>query len=363
MDPKSIQQQCNAELAQEMVGRHAATFDVAPLPISPWLAMSILQKAIRRGEIGFALQAAATLLHADPERLWRRLACAVYEDIGMGDVSAVALVNGAMAGKLFRRSLGGEWAVASFLVERLTQTRKCRAADDLLMALQAHPGYASERLSLTYQQTPELMHYALSGADLISRAIAVCYSLGTDRWQPEGLRARRGDPTYVFQRMLDAGYPHCVLELARTGFNRVREPLSALMSFVSPTCLGSQEAIGKDDEIAPTQMVGVVPIWALDQYTREGKEALRRFLYRNAPITRYVQRHVPPRQRLKFLGGLLFRVEGGLLRQRLQWDTGRSIRYAMEVEANGCGIDNATEALSLLRQDMELLDRERRHAL
>ncbi|WP_440409448.1 hypothetical protein [Neorhizobium petrolearium] len=363
MDTHSIQQQCNAELAQEMVERRTATFTVAPLPISPWLAMSVLQKAIRREEVGVALQAAVTLLHADPNRLWRRLICAAYEDIGMGDVNAVALVNGAMSGKLVRRSLGGEWAVASFLVERLASTRKCRAADDLLMALQAHPAYAAERLSLTYQPTPELMRYATGGADFIARAIGLCYALGTDRWQPEGLRERRGEPAYVFQHMLDVGYPHCVLELGRTGFNRVREPLSVLMSFVSPTCPDSPEAVGKDDEIARTQMVGAVPIWALDQYTREGKDALRRFLHRDAPITRFIEKNVPPRQRLKFLGGLLFRVEGGLLRQRLQWDTGQSLRYAMEVEANGCGIDNATEALSLLRQDMELLNQERRHAL
>ncbi|TDK37031.1 hypothetical protein E2F50_09005 [Rhizobium deserti] len=363
MDPKAIQKQCNAQLAQEMMDRRPGTSEVAPLPISPWLAMSLLQKSIRRNEVRFALQAAATLLYVDPERLWRRLICAAYEDIGLGDLDAVALVNGAMAGKLFRRSLGGDWAVASFLVKRLASTRKCRAADDLLMALQVHPAYAAERLSLPYEDTPDLMQYASGGADLIPRAIAVCYALGTDRWRPEGLTGRRGEPTYVFQHMLDAGYPHCVLELARTGFNRVREPLSALMSFVSPTFPGGSEAYGQDDDIAATHMVGVVPIWALDQYTREGREALRRFLYRDVAITRFIEKNVPPRQRLRFLGGLLFRSEGGLLRQRLQWHAGQSLRNIMEVEANGCGVDNATEALSMLRQDMKLLDQERQNAL
>jgi hypothetical protein len=359
MDPKAIQQQCNAELAQAMMGRRTATPHVAPLPISPWLAMSLLQKSLRRGEVGFALQAASTLLHADPERLWRRLICAAYEDIGMGDVDAVALVNGAMAGKLFRRSVGGDWDVAAFLVERLASTRKCRAADDLLMTLQVHPAYAQERLSLTDLQTPELMNYATGAADLISRSIAVCYALGTDRWKPEGLRGRRGEPAYVFQHMLDIGYAHCVLELARTGFNRVREPLPALMSFVSPTCLGGTEALGKDDEVAATQMVGAVPTWALDQYTREGKEALRRFLHRDVPIIRFVDKHVPPPHRLRFIGGLLFRIDGSLMRQRLQWQAGLSLRFAMEVEANGCGIDNAAEALDLMRSDLDAFNSER----
>ena len=42
------------------------------LTVSPWVAMSLLQKAIRRGRKDLALRAAATLLKGSPERLWRR---------------------------------------------------------------------------------------------------------------------------------------------------------------------------------------------------------------------------------------------------------------------------------------------------
>jgi len=61
-----------------------------PLTISPWQAMSLLQKAIRRGRRDLALRAAATLLHASPERLWRRLGCIALEHIGVGDLGAIA---------------------------------------------------------------------------------------------------------------------------------------------------------------------------------------------------------------------------------------------------------------------------------
>jgi hypothetical protein len=43
-----------------------------PLNISPWLAMSLLQKAVRRGHAALARRAAATLLRDSPDRLWRR---------------------------------------------------------------------------------------------------------------------------------------------------------------------------------------------------------------------------------------------------------------------------------------------------
>ena len=47
---------------------------LTPLPISPWMAMSLMQKAVRRGETVRALGAAATLLIDAPDKLWRRLA-------------------------------------------------------------------------------------------------------------------------------------------------------------------------------------------------------------------------------------------------------------------------------------------------
>jgi hypothetical protein len=114
-----------------------------PLIIPPWGAMSLMQKAIRRGHKDLALRAAATLLHGSSERLWRRLACIAFEDVGVGDLGTVTLVTAAMAGKRFRSELGGEWTVASFLVSRMSEATKCRAADDLLLVAENHPDSAA----------------------------------------------------------------------------------------------------------------------------------------------------------------------------------------------------------------------------
>jgi hypothetical protein len=98
-----------------------------PVTVSPWVAMSLLQKAIRRGRGNLAFRAAATLLRDAPEKLWRRLACIAFEDIGLGDVDTVAQVTAGMTGKKFRASPGGEWATASFLVSKMADASKCRA--------------------------------------------------------------------------------------------------------------------------------------------------------------------------------------------------------------------------------------------
>jgi hypothetical protein len=66
-----------------------------PLPevidVSPWVAMSLLQKAVRPGRTELAFRPAATLLQQSPELLWRRLACIAFEDVGLGEPTTETL--------------------------------------------------------------------------------------------------------------------------------------------------------------------------------------------------------------------------------------------------------------------------------
>jgi replication-associated recombination protein RarA len=111
----------------------------SPLKMSPWLAMSLMQKAIRRGEGELAQRAAATLLLIAPDRLWRRCGAAAFEEIGVADLETVSLVTAALAGKRYRATIGGEWKAASFIVDQMAKAPKCRASDDLLLTADSHP--------------------------------------------------------------------------------------------------------------------------------------------------------------------------------------------------------------------------------
>ena len=111
----------------------------SPIACSPWIAMSLMQKAIRRGREDLALRAAATLLRDSPERLWRRSGIIAFEDIGVADLVTAGKVVAALGGKAFRAKLGGEWPVASTIVSAMARAPKCRAADNLLMIVSATP--------------------------------------------------------------------------------------------------------------------------------------------------------------------------------------------------------------------------------
>ncbi|TPI63947.1 hypothetical protein FJ417_03325 [Mesorhizobium sp. B3-1-7] len=346
------------ELAQQLLHHEPPVSD--PLDISPWLAMALLQKAIRRGHGQFALQAAATLIRQSHDGFWRRCAVIAFEDIGVADLNTVSLAVAALAGKTFRSKVGGEWAVGSFVVECLVKARKCRSADDLLMLAERHPAYEHLRLGLTYGTIPELLAFVRSNAPLPKRALALWYALGTDRCPSPQLRSRKGLPQTVFDDFCETGHPHTLVEVAREGFRRTGQvlcPLVVLLASLKPV----QPTLIGDDDFPAETLCGSVPSWALDRYSREGRRALQGLLRRDCQTTRWVRRRVPPSQQVNFLGEILFAVEGGCLRNHYRWPLADDLRRSWEIECQGPFCLDATEIISLVRADIPLLNEERQH--
>ena len=341
---------------QRAVARRGKPPTPRPMDASPWVAMSALQKAIRRGREDLALSAAATLLRDAPDKLWRRIGCIAYEDVGVASLDAVGLATVALAGKQVRAALGGEWAVASCVVSELCRVPKCRAADDLLMACELHPAYAEARAELPYLTTRDLIAVATGRGSVHERALALWYALGTDRHRST-LVSRRGEPRLVFDHLCEAGWPHSIVEVAREGFRRTGEMLCPLVALLS--CEQRQATQLESDELPPEEMIGDVPSWALDVYSREGRAAFARFLQTDAPAARWVRRNVSPARRVSFLGHIVFRVEGGLVTNRMRWPLAEELRRQVDVECSGRGCPDATEILELLRDDIPRLNEAR----
>ena len=174
MNESHILDSLRSDLAGQLRTRQDDIPRVDPLDVGPYVAMSLMQKAIRRGRRDLALRSAATLLDDSPPRLWRRLCVTAYEDVGVADFDAVSLVTAALQGKSWRAEIGGEWAVASYLVELMCESAKCRAADDLWGVCESHPRFEQARLDLTFRPLPELIDLAASKAPLPERALALC---------------------------------------------------------------------------------------------------------------------------------------------------------------------------------------------
>lgn len=358
MNGQAILNDVREQLADEIVAYREPI--PAPLKISPWLAMSLLQKAIRRGESELAQRAAATLLLIAPDRLWRRSCAAAFEEVGVADLQTVSIATAALAGQKYRATIGGEWKVASFIADRISKAPKCRAADDLLLAADCHPQFRRARAELATKTTAELIRIATGDAALPVRALATWYAAGTHPRQTKGLSARRGEPSALFDGLCEAGLPHTAVEIAREGFRKIGEPLCPFVALLCPLAK-CQSLTLQDDDMPPAIMAGEVPGWAYDVYTWEGRQALQAILQRDCETARWVKDHVRVGQRINFVGTTVFRVEGGLVRQRARWPIGDELRRLVDIECNGHDCTDATEILQLTRDDIGLLNEERSH--
>ncbi len=260
----------------------------------------------------------------------------------------------ALGGKRVRSALGGEWTVASFLIETMARTSKCRAADDLLMLSERHPAYAEARQEFSTRSTPDLLAICTGHDELPSRALAIWYATGVfrpSRW----MRERRGEPRAAFDHLFEGGFPPTLIAIAREGFRRTGEPLAALLPLLWPARHAETATIA-DDEI-PSESVskGGLPGWCLDRYSRAGRTCLQEFLRRDTATGKWIAANVPAARRLDFLGDVLFRVEGQICKRRVIWPTATELRRRVDFECHpGCA--DATEVLDLMRTDIDALN-------
>jgi hypothetical protein len=338
------------------------TPEFAPLNISPWVAMSLMQKAIRRGRKELALGAAATLLEGSSPRLWRRLCVTAYEDVGVADFETVALVTSGLAGKTWRAKVGGEWVVASYLVERMCETIKCRGTDDLFVVCERHPAFECSRLELTYKPLSELIGLTASDAELPHRTLALWYAMGTNRRTSDVLRERRGDPRLAFDALCEKGFTNDVVEICREGFKKCGDIIVPFLILLWEEAQKSEQSIEPDD-LPDEEMIGGVPCWVFDMHVREGNRAMARFRQKDCETTRWLREVKPERDHRALLGSLLFHVESGLVDRRLRWSVGDRLREMADVEVHGMTPESAAMGLRLLRNDLPILNEERSHVV
>jgi hypothetical protein len=88
---------------------------------------------------------------------------------------------------------------------------------------------------------------------------------------------RRGQPALAFNALHELGIARTMVEIARKGFRKTGEALCAFVALLMIDGLPGTPIV-KDDEFPPETIVGNVPSWALDVFSREGRAAFTRFL-------------------------------------------------------------------------------------
>jgi hypothetical protein len=285
----------------------------------PWVVSSLLQKSIRRGEVEIAQRAALTLFKLRGSAIWRRLMVIAFEDVGIGGVDAVTMTVAAGSDAAYRRACGGDLRVAIHLAGVLAQAPKDRSADHLAGA-KDHPALAEFAGAMaTATVGARLSNVRDRALDLTRRAIAAWFASGGG----DG-GAHKDDLGELLAVFRDLGMPEDLVAATGVAAGRTRGPVTVMVPLFWLAAATSQQSIC-DCPIPPLARAGDVPLYALDEHTRLGREAIWRFACENDGVRACLECFVPASRRRRAANVAAFYADAAPVARRLMWDQSRSL--------------------------------------
>jgi len=337
---------------------HAAEFDAPPnsFPDLPdkWIALSLLQKAIRRGDAPQALRAASYLYQLDYSVLWRRLVVIGWEDIGVGNSDLCFMTTCVAGSKKWREANGGDWYYAAYLTTAMCHSIKDRSTDDLMMVALHDPQYELERESYCDLQFGDLLSIVHDQKEVLTRrVIAAWYLAGTQSYGFEGLRRRKGDVQRYFACIEPSLCQERITSLCRIGVSRSRTVLPVFIpTFWRNLAQADLLPFVADGEISEHSLAGI-PRYVFDGFTRAGKRYLKKIARNHRELQIYLEQAAPPPERDELVREIYFRIESSLCDKRLDWSIGNKARrradevgFGLQPEAFNAGKDILRQALT-----------------
>jgi hypothetical protein len=309
------------ELANEIRARPVPP--IIPLPCDRWVARSTLQKTIRRGEPALAQRALANLFNYDRRATWRHLAIIALEDVGVANIDLLAQLVAAQQNPKWRQAMGGDWPVMAELTRQMAISGHCQAACDLLLKALNDPQLSFGRAAALDAELDVLaLSIENSEAPLADRALAaLAMSGGLAEGQTDN------DPCGVFDLFEEAGRSSQVVPTCRASWKLTRNPMALLLPLIWEQWSLLDRYEETDDVLPSVQMIGGVPGYSLDQFTRTGNSISRAFLRENSELSKHLEAAgITPAARPRALGDILFLIEGGLLKRRVVWPLADKLR-------------------------------------
>ncbi len=299
-----------------------------------WIALSSLQKSIRRCAVEPAT-AAAEVLWSEPSRLLDRLLVIGLEDIGVGDLEVLQEVIELTTDRAWRRKLPDKGrAVTLGLVERMCAAKKSRFSDEILAIAALEPALGRARTELAMASAARLAGCSATSDDIGVRALACWFLAGTARYPLDDVPRRQGDLAAVWEAARDLGVPADWLRLLDRAARRMRWPLAVLLplAYVS-------KANGTATQLAqatPFETWRGIPLYALDQFTRRGRVAIARWLAGCRELQEILHVAAPRLAWPKITRYAVFAVESQVCSRHLMWPEQRDVlRRSMQAELTG----------------------------
>lgn len=338
--------------------------EIHPLPVDQWLATSLLQKAIRRSEIGFAEQAAVALFRFRGSATWRRFLVIAVEDIGIACPKTLIEVTGICSDKDRRRKFAGDEEAARYLARRLAAAPKDRSADLLTSAVCYHPWLEAVRSQVKRLTTYDRLDWvADSSRSFCERSVAAWFASGIGA---EHKRYNGEEVRLLLTIFRDIDVPQELIEAIAQALSRTREPFCALVPLLWLAAQSGSPHKTIAHSLAPTRTVAGVPLWTLDMHTRAGRAAIQRFMRENEAIRQVLQESVVHNRHAEAAHLGAFYVDGGSCATILDWPLRAEIeRLGTEADFAHAGVppDRIERLLATFRIHVESINDAREDAL
>jgi len=279
--------------------------------------MSLLQKAIRRGQVRLAGQAAASLYRVVGPAIWRRLVVIVCEDVGVACEGALKFAVHAAERHARGRGARDEQA-AVYLARKLASLPKDRTADHLVSIALHHPSVASTRLKLHRAAT------SVSASVLLDRSLPLPVRAttilmlatrevdGVRRFKSGGL----GELIAVYRL---TGMSTSLVEATERAARMTREPIAIFAPLIHATAFAAGPPPVRDVTTPATRVVNALPVFLADKHTAIGKAAIGRFVAESRQMQAVLAAFVPRTQWNIAAATAAFHADAASVARKVVW--------------------------------------------
>jgi hypothetical protein len=340
--------------------------------LDPWSASSLLQKAIRRGEVSLAQTAATAFRRFRGSAIWRRLITIAVEDVGIADIALVHDLVRVGTDKTLRELLGPDDQLISEFCARMARATKDRSTDYVYCAATKLETAAIERDRFSAMPAERLVEIACDPAQpLVRRAVAAMSATLAERKTGDRLDAQRVEAFLLRLPARSSQVEEILLQLVSVKFHSFCLMLPLVWA---QWWQGGAESEVVHDHLLPSPRANGVPLYTFDKHTVVGRRALSRFSREDGQIRDALERWVPHNRRIDVTLMAAFYADAIPVAKRLQWSDGYLFHFIglhADMMAAGCPCQAVTPMFECVRRNLghanqlriEVLRGKQRHGI
>lgn len=344
--------------------RHTAQPEIKPLKADQWIANSLLQKSIRRGEVDVAQRAALTFFGHKGTAIWRRFMIIAFEDVGAASPDAVAMTVAGCTDAMWRKQLGGDVVVVAHLARILAEAPKSRSAEHLITGSAHHPSVEHERRFVSSGSVAENLATVADRAKSLPHRALAAWCVSGIGWKRE--KAPGSDLSGLLAAYRELGVPEGLTAATGIAATRSREAITLMAPLIWLAANDGQIPTVLDRGVPGSSIVDDVPLYALDKHTRVGREAIRNLVKYNSQIRRFLETYVLPAHRRDAAYMAAFYADAAPLASRLTWrgaDELEGFGTETDMLRSGVPLEAIGPLLALFRANVDHLNQVRLHTV